>query len=53
MARPGTGRVPDCYLGLLLEPPHGQHDGRVLVVAPASLLHRLSRNPTALCCMSL
>jgi hypothetical protein len=33
------GRVPDCYLGLLLNPPRDQHPGRVLVVAPASLLH--------------
>jgi hypothetical protein len=33
------GRVPDCYLGLLLDQPGDQHAGRVLVVAPASLLH--------------
>jgi hypothetical protein len=33
------GRVPDCYLGLLLDPPGDQHAGRVLVVAPAALLH--------------
>jgi hypothetical protein len=33
------GRVPDCYLGLLLDPPHDQHTGRMLVVAPAALLH--------------
>ena len=33
------GRVPDCYLGLLLDPPRDQHTGSVLVVAPASLLH--------------
>jgi hypothetical protein len=33
------GRVPDCYLGLLLDSPGGQHPGRVLVVAPAALLH--------------
>ena len=33
------GRVPDCYLGLLLDPPGDQHAGTVLVVAPASLLH--------------
>jgi hypothetical protein len=32
------GRVPDCYLGLL-DPPRDQHAGRMLVVAPASLLH--------------
>jgi hypothetical protein len=33
------GRVPDCYLGLLLDPPSDEHAGRVLVVAPAALLH--------------
>ena len=33
------GRVADCYLGLLLEPPRNQHAGSVLVVAPAALLH--------------
>jgi hypothetical protein len=33
------GRVPDCYLGLLLDPPGDQHAGTVLVVAPAALLH--------------
>jgi len=32
------GRVPDCYLGLLLDPPGDRHADRVLVVAPASLL---------------
>ena len=33
------GRVPDCYLGLLLDPPGDQQPGRVLVVAPAALRH--------------
>jgi hypothetical protein len=33
------GRVPDCYLGLRLDPPRDQRAGSVLVVAPASLLH--------------
>ena len=33
------GRVPDCYLGLLLDPPGDQQPSRVLVVAPAALLH--------------
>ena len=33
------GRVPDCYLGLLLDPPDDQHPGRVLAVAPAALRH--------------
>jgi hypothetical protein len=34
------GRVPDCYLGLLLDQPGGDAEvAGVLVVAPASLLH--------------
>ena len=35
------GRVPDCYLGLLLPPPSaGEPEaGTVLIVAPAALLH--------------
>ena len=33
------GRVPDCYLGLLLDPPGDQHAGRVLVVAADALRH--------------
>ena len=34
------GRVPDCYLGLLLDPPdHDIKATSVLVVAPAALLH--------------
>jgi hypothetical protein len=35
------GRVADCYLGLLLPPPPAREPeaGRVLVVAPAALLH--------------
>ena len=35
------GRVPDCYLGLLLAPgPAGEPEaGTVLIVAPAALLH--------------
>jgi hypothetical protein len=33
------GRVPDCYLSLLLDPAGDQHPAGVLVVAPASLLH--------------
>ena len=39
------GRVPDCYLGLLLDPPGDQHPGTVLVVAPAALLHPPSPQP--------
>jgi hypothetical protein len=34
------GRVPDCYLGVLLDPPnHDTEAAGVLVVAPAALLH--------------
>ena len=35
------GRVADCYLGLLLPPPHaGELEaGTILVVSPAALLH--------------
>jgi hypothetical protein len=33
------GRVPDCYLGLHLDPPGQTEPAGVLVVAPASLLH--------------
>ena len=46
------GRVPDCYLGLLLDPPGDQHAGRVLVVASASLRHPASPSQTAPCCTS-
>jgi hypothetical protein len=34
-----AGRVPDCYLGLLLDPADDSQDAAVLVVAPAALLH--------------
>jgi hypothetical protein len=37
--------VPDCYLGLLLDPPRNQHAGSVLVVAPAALLHPVVPQP--------
>jgi hypothetical protein len=33
------GRVPDCYLGLLLDAADDNHGAGVLVVAPAVLLH--------------
>jgi hypothetical protein len=33
------GRVPDCYLGLRLDPTHHDEAAGVLVVAPAALLH--------------
>jgi hypothetical protein len=38
------GRVPDCYLGLRLDPPAAEAPG-VLVVAPAALLHPLVPQP--------
>jgi hypothetical protein len=48
------GRVPDCYLGLLLDPTdHDTEAAGVLVVAPAALRTRMSPNRTAPCCMSL
>jgi hypothetical protein len=34
-----TGRVRDCYLGLLLDPADDAEGAGVLVVAPAALLH--------------
>jgi hypothetical protein len=47
------GRVPDCYLGLLLDPPdHDTEAACVLVVAPAALLHPVSPSRTARSCMS-
>jgi hypothetical protein len=33
------GRVPDCYLGLRLDPDDDAQAAGVLVVAPAALLH--------------
>jgi hypothetical protein len=33
------GRVPDCYLGLRLDPAAGAEPAGVLVVTPAALLH--------------
>src|SRR5215211_5881693 len=33
------GRVPDCYLGLRLDPPGHDQAAGVLVVEPAALLH--------------
>jgi hypothetical protein len=38
------GRVPDCYLGLLLD-PRNTEDAGVLVVAPAALLHQSVPQP--------
>jgi hypothetical protein len=34
-----AGRVPDCYLGLLLDPVDGAEAAGVLVVSPVALLH--------------
>jgi hypothetical protein len=42
------GRVADCYLGILLEQPFSEitpEPGRVLVVAPAALLHEQIPQP--------
>jgi hypothetical protein len=39
------GRVPDCYLGLHLDPPGQTESAGVLVVAPAALLHPLVPQP--------
>jgi hypothetical protein len=47
------GRVPDCYLGLLLDQLGGDAEAAgVLVVAPAALLHPPSRSRTGRWCMS-
>ena len=40
-----AGRVPDCYLGLLLDPAEDAEGARVLVVAPATLLHPVVPQP--------
>jgi hypothetical protein len=40
-----TGRVPNCYLGLLLDPADDSQDAAVLVVAPAALLHPVVPQP--------
>jgi hypothetical protein len=39
------GRVPDCYLGLRLDPAGPQEPAGVLVVAPAALLHPVVPQP--------
>jgi hypothetical protein len=39
------GRVPDCYLGLRLDPADDAQAAGVLVVAPASLLHPVVPQP--------
>jgi hypothetical protein len=39
------GRVPECYLGLRLDPADDDQAAGVLVVAPASLLHPLVPQP--------
>jgi hypothetical protein len=40
-----AGRVPDCYLGLLLDPADYDKGAGVLVVAPAALLHPVVPQP--------
>jgi hypothetical protein len=40
-----TGRVPNCYLGLLLDPAEDAEAAGVLVVAPAALLHPVVPQP--------
>jgi hypothetical protein len=40
-----AGRVPDCYLGLRLDPAGDHHGAGVLVVAPAALLHHQVPQP--------
>jgi hypothetical protein len=39
------GRVPDCYLGLHLNPAEDAEGAGVLVVAPAALLHQVVPQP--------
>jgi hypothetical protein len=46
------GRVPDCYLGLHLDPADDPQAAGVLVVAPAALLIPPCRSRTAPCCTS-
>jgi hypothetical protein len=40
-----AGRVPDCYLGLLLDPSVDAEPAGVLVVTPAALLHPVVPQP--------
>ena len=40
-----AGRVPDCYLGLRLDPADDDQAAGVLVVAPAALLHPVVPQP--------
>jgi hypothetical protein len=40
-----AGRVPDCYLGLHLDPTDDETAAGVLVVAPAALLHPVVPQP--------
>jgi hypothetical protein len=46
-----TGRVRDCYLGLLLDSAEDA-EAALLVDAPATLLHPVVPQPTARCCTS-
>jgi hypothetical protein len=48
------GRVPDCYLGLLLDSTgHDTEAAGVLMVTPAALLHPHVPSRTGRSCMSL
>jgi hypothetical protein len=50
------GRVTDCYLGILLDQPLAElapEPGRVLVVAPAALLHEEIPSHMGRCCTTL
>ena len=46
------GRVPDCYLGLLLDPAEDAEGAGVLVVARRRSCIRSCRSRTAPCCTS-
>jgi len=46
------GRVPDCYLGLRLDPTDDTQAAGVLVVARPHCCIRSCRNRTAPCCTS-
>jgi hypothetical protein len=51
---PQPGRVPDCYLGLLLDSTdHDTEAAGVLMVTPAALLHPHVPSRTGRSCMSL
>jgi hypothetical protein len=45
-----SGRVPDCYLGLRLDPAEDAEAAGVLVVAPTACCIPPCRSRTARCC---